>query len=151
MSTTSTAQLQEASSGRPRAPGERRPYSYAAFLRGLIFFLVIGTSVLATGCGSSAESAPAPSSAKAQTSATCTRVADVLSDGPDPTADPVGYALAQVLPLREIKTTDRALRRDIDAMASAYETVYKTDGEKGTEKAVEKAGKELDTICPGAF
>ena len=137
--------------GRPRAPGKRRLHSYDAFLRGLILFLVTGTSVLATGCGSSAESAPAPPSVVAQISATCSRAADVLSDGPDPTADPVGYALAQVLPLRQIKTSDRALMRDIDAVASAYETVYKTNGEKGTEKAVEKAGKELDTICPGAF
>jgi hypothetical protein len=82
---------------------------------------------------------------------TCTRLADVLSDGPGPAADPVGYALAQVLPLRQISTTDSTLQKDITNLASAYETVYKTNGKKGTEAAVNKAGKKLDTICPGAF
>jgi hypothetical protein len=148
----SSTQPEQASLGRPRVAGKGWPHSYAALMRGVTFFFLIGTAVLVTGCGSSAEGASASSSPdKAQISATCTRVADVLSDGPDPTADPVGYALAQIMPLREIKTSVRALRQDIDAMASAYETVYKTNGEKGTEKAVEKAGKELDTICPGAF
>ncbi len=35
---------------------------------------------------------------------TCKQVEAVLSDGPDPEADPVGYAQAQILPLREIHT-----------------------------------------------
>ena len=62
-----------------------------------------------------------------------------------------GYALAQVLPLRQISTTDSTLDKDITNLASAYETVYKTNGKKGTEAAVNKAGKKLGTICPGAF
>lgn len=78
-------------------------------------------------------------------------MADVLSDGPDPDVDPVGYALAQVLPLRRISTTDITLKKDIDTLASAYETVYKTDDNKSAYDAVDKAGKELDEICPGAF
>jgi hypothetical protein len=107
---------------------------------------------LASACGASgAHAAKAPQPSKAEVALTCTRVADALSDGPDPTADPVGYALAQVLPLRQISTEDRALKSDIDALASAYEAVYKSGGEKGTEAAVDKAGHEVDTICPGAF
>lgn len=75
----------------------------------------------------------------------------MLSNGPDPDADPVGYAISQVLPLRQISTTDSTLQKDITNLASDYETVYKTNGKKGTQAAVNKAGKKLDPICPGAF
>ena len=40
----------------------------------------------------------------------CITVSDVLSDGPDPDADPVGYAQAQVLPLEELSISEPALR-----------------------------------------
>jgi hypothetical protein len=152
MSRSPSTHFRAASFGRHRAPRNRRPYSYSIFFPGLTLLLLIGTSVVATGVGSAAVAAPVSSPRdKAQLSLTCTRVADVLSDGPDPTVDPVGYALAQVLPLREIKTSDRELGRDIETLASAYETVYKTNGKKGTEAAVDKAGRKLDSICPGAF
>jgi hypothetical protein len=116
--------------------------------------VVAGLSLFAGACGAPSASTakpPQPTKTKSELSLTCTRVADVLSDGPDPTADPVGYALAQVLPLREISTSDRALKKDLDALASAYETVYKTGNKKGTEAAVAIAGKKVGTICPGAF
>lgn len=88
---------------------------------------------------------------KAEIAKTCTRVADVLSDGPDPGTDPVGYALAQVRPLRQVQTPDAALKRDIDNLASAFEAVYKSNDKKGTQAVVQRAGKQLDKICPGAF
>jgi hypothetical protein len=50
----------------------------------------------------------------------CTAVAAVLSDGPDPTADPVGYAEAQVLPLERLKIADAPVRRATDGLAAAY-------------------------------
>jgi hypothetical protein len=104
------------------------------------------------GCGSAASSAspdagPPPNASLAPT---CQRVADVLSDGPDPGVDPVGYALAQVLPLRGIKTSDIMLEKAIDELAAAYERVYKTHAAKGTGAAVTKAGAAVDKICPGA-
>ena len=40
----------------------------------------------------------------------------MLSNGPDPDADPVGYAQAQILPLREIDTSDANLHQAIDAL-----------------------------------
>ena len=140
-----------------RDGGRLRPGVHGALLRAVAVLLALGAPLLATACGASPVSAAAPSRvassrvAGAQTAVTCTRVADVLSDGPDPTVDPVGYALAQVLPLREITTSDRALERDIRSLASAYAAVYKTNNSKGSEATVEKAGKALDTICPGAF
>jgi hypothetical protein len=105
--------------------------------------------LLLTACGVSATTVTKPSTTSI--ASTCQRVADILSDGPDPAADPVGYALAQVLPLRQVKTTDKALLLDIGNLASAYQTVYKTNDKKGTEAAVNAAGKKLDSICPGAF
>jgi nitrogenase subunit NifH len=121
-------------------------------LRGILVALVVGSPMLVATIGiGGAGASTTPKTSKAAIAATCQRVSDILSDGPDPDADPVGYALAQVLPLRAVKTTDKALHTDIDNLASAYETVYKTNDKKGTETAVNKAGKKLDGICPGAF
>ena len=53
----------------------------------------------------------------------------MLTDGPDPDADPVGYALAQVGPLRQIKpTSDQPLQTAIDQLASAYQRFYAAGG-----------------------
>lgn len=122
-------------------------------LRRVAAVFVGGATLLAAtgGAASAATRKPSPQPTKAQLAMTCTRIADVLSDGPDPGADPVGYALAQVRPLREIATDDETLKKDIEALASAYETVYKTNDKKGTQAAVQKAGKMIDKTCPGAF
>jgi hypothetical protein len=77
-------------------------------------------------------------------------VAAVLSDGPDPGVDPLGYAEAQILPLRRLHPSDRSLRGAIDALASAYERFYDTDGAEAAQQAVTRAGNRLDVICPGA-
>ncbi len=100
-------------------------------------------------CGSAGSSAPPSSSAAA---VTCQRVTAVLSDGPDPDADPVGYAFAQVHPLEQIKSTsDAALQRAIDDLASAYQDFYQSNGSSASAKqAVSQAGEKLDTLCPGA-
>jgi hypothetical protein len=98
------------------------------------------------GACSSSPSTPGSSAVKRA----CQQVSAVLSDGPDPGADPVGYAFAQVLPLRQIHTSDTGLQRDIDALASAYESFYKTNGSAGANKAVNAASAKVNTICPGA-
>ena len=128
-----------------------RLWSRRSALALLVGLPVAGFALGTSGSGAGASPAKSSRATPAQIAKTCTRVADVLSDGPDPDADPVGYALAQVLPLRQISTTDSTLQKDITNLASAYETVYETNGKKGTEAAVNKAGKKLDTICPGAF
>src|ERR1700733_15082867 len=48
---------------------------------------------------------------------TCQQVTAALSDGPDPGADPVGYAEAQILPLRQIRTSDPTLKAAISRLA----------------------------------
>jgi len=64
----------------------------------------------------------------AVTTKTCQQVSAVLSDGPDPGEDPVGYAEAQILPLRQVHTSDAALRSAITRLADAYARFFASDG-----------------------
>jgi len=82
----------------------------------------------------------------------CTAVADVLSDGPDPGADAVGYAQAQVLPLRQLDIGDATLRRAVLALAAAYQTFSTASGAGRSAAAVQvtKAEKAVNAICPQA-
>jgi hypothetical protein len=100
---------------------------------------------LLSACGSTG-----PPQASSAVRSTCERVSAVLSDGPDPGADPVGYAQAQVLPLRQIHTSDTNLKGAINDLASAYEQFSLTSGTKATKRAVTRASDKVDAICPGA-
>lgn len=112
----------------------------------------IGLSALAVcssllcACGSSG---PAKASNQGLQSV-CRDISAVLSDGPDPSADPVGYALAQVKPLRQIQTSDIALQAAIDDLASAYERVVTTKDSASAKQGVAAASDKVDAICPGA-
>jgi hypothetical protein len=105
--------------------------------------LVVGAGLL-SACGSDS------SQASAAVKNTCQQVSAVLSDGPDPGADPVGYAEAQVLPLRQIHTTDPSLQRAIDSLASAYRQFSSTNGATAAKHAVTRASEKVNAICPGA-
>jgi hypothetical protein len=113
---------------------------------------VIGLAALALcsgflcACGSSG---PAQASDQGLQSV-CQDISAVLSDGPDPSSDPVGYALAQVKPLEQIKTPDKALQAAIDDLASAYERVVTTKDSASARQGVAAASDKVDTICPGA-
>ncbi len=100
--------------------------------------LIIGSVLSSNGHASTAEVA-----------ATCQKVAAALSDGPDPSADPVGYAEAQVLPLRQITTSDAALRTAIVQLSSAYESFFQHNGTNASATAVRAASKKIDQYCPG--
>jgi uncharacterized heparinase superfamily protein len=119
--------------------------------------LAVGLAVLLlSACSSpahsSAPTAAAPTAAAATAIAsTCERVGAVLSDGPDPDADPVGYAEAQVLPLRQIHASDQALRSAISRLADAYRAFYASDGKSSQAKqAVAAAITKINSFCPGA-
>jgi hypothetical protein len=94
------------------------------------------------GCGSSGSSQAVAK--------TCQSVSAVLSDGPDPDADPVGYAEAQILPLRQIHTSDKSLQDAIDALASAYQQFFSSNGSAASSAAVKRSAARVDAICPGA-
>jgi hypothetical protein len=116
------------------APGLMMPSLVAAGLM----------AVVLCSCGSSVHSAASA------TQDTCQRVSAVLSDGPDPDADPVGYAEAQINPLRQISTADLALHHAIGQLASAYQEFYVSSGTSQAKEAVAVASKKVDSICPGA-
>jgi hypothetical protein len=103
--------------------------------------------VLLGACGSS--SASLSRSSRTEVKQACRQVQAVFSDGPEPQADPVGYAQAQVLPLRQIRTSDKGLREAIDGLASAYESFSADNGGRSSKSAVNAAIDRVDAICPG--
>jgi hypothetical protein len=120
----------------------------SAFLGALALSLVV---LLACACSSSS-SAPAAAGASASVAASgCQQVSAVLADGPDPDSDPVGYAEAQILPLRHVSAPDPALHAAIDELARAYQQFFASNGKSSSAKeAVSVASKKLNSICPGA-
>jgi hypothetical protein len=113
----------------------------------------VGLAVLlACACSSAtASSAKAPTAQASTTETTCQQVSAVLSDGPDPDADPVGYAEAQILPLRRISAPNPALHADIDQLADAYQQFFASNGKSANaRRAVAVASNKLNSICPGA-
>jgi len=110
--------------------------------------LAVGSvAVLACGLALGACGSSGPSQALSRT---CENVSAVLANGPDPGSDPVGYAEAQVLPLKQVHTTDHDLQTAIDVLDSAYDEYFTTDGSTASSTAVKTAADKLDAICPGA-
>ena len=110
---------------------------------------VLGLAALLGACSSAAATSAARSPAAAATA--CRQVSAALSDGPDPDADPVGYAEAQILPLGQIRTSDSQLRAAITRLARAYQAFYASNGASGSAKAaVASASKRINAFCPGA-
>jgi len=106
----------------------------------------LGVAALAAAAVAGCAPAPATTSARA---VTCAQVGAVLSDGPDPSADPVGYAEAQVRPLGQIATSDSALRHAIGDLSAAYQEYFSTGGGGAAAEAVSRAEAALDAVCPG--
>jgi hypothetical protein len=108
-------------------------------------------ALLLSACSSSARSSAPGVAAATAVASTCEQVGAVLSDGPDPDADAVGYAEAQVLPLRQIHASNQAFRNAIVQLASAYQAFYASDGKSSQAKqAVAAASKKINSFCPGA-
>jgi hypothetical protein len=110
---------------------------------------------LLCACSSSGQSSTAPSSSASSSAAaiaaTCEQVSGVLSDGPDPDADPVGFAEAHILLLRQVNTTDPALRGALSQLADANQKFAASNGKSANAKeAIAVASKKLNSICPGA-
>ena len=117
-----------------------------ARVKGLTALALAITAPLLAACGPAAGQAFAATISK-----TCTAVSATLSDGPDPGADPVGYAEAQVVPLRAIRPAGRALRTATADLARAYAKVFASDGKsEPAARAVTAAGKKLNAVCPAA-
>jgi len=125
-------------------PGRGRPIAQPAAL-----LLAASAALSLTACGSAAGHG-GPAARPAAAPAACTQVSAALADGPDPATDPVGYAEAQVRPLRAISTADPDLRTALGDLAAAYSRVYRSNGTSGTAAtAVKAATRTIRTICPG--
>jgi hypothetical protein len=112
---------------------------------------VLLTAAVLAGCGSSSHSSTADSVAKAPPiNSPCQQIQAVLSDGPDPSVDPVGYAQAQVLQLRKLHLDKPALAGAVSHLASAYQQFSQSNGSSNDKLTVKAAVKAVNTICPGA-
>jgi nitrous oxide reductase accessory protein NosL len=105
----------------------------------------LALALMLAACGSSK---PAASSAQVNKQ-TCKQVEAALSDGPDPEADPVGHAQAQILPLSQIHTTDGSLQRAIDTLAAAYHSFASSNGASSAKSTLGAATKTIEQLCPG--
>jgi hypothetical protein len=133
------------------------PRKPVARFRGLavLGLTLIGLAAALAACASGAPSSSRPTAGRQVSAAAvrsaCNQVSAVLSDGPDPDADPVGYAEAQILPLGQIRTADTPLRTAIGRLASAYEAFFASNGSSAAAKqAVASASKQVNAFCPGA-
>jgi hypothetical protein len=113
---------------------------------------LIGLAVLVplSACASGGSAAASGTSATAAKQ-TCQQVSTVLTNGPDSGADPIGYAAAQILPLRQIHTSDATLGRAIGSLADAYSSYSGAGGASGTVKATLTAAiNRINSLCPAA-
>jgi hypothetical protein len=109
------------------------------------------TAALALGaplaaCGSSSKPTPTGAQLRRQT---CRRVEGVLSNGPDPEADSIGYAQAQILPLGEIHSSDAKLAAAIHTLAHAYRAFSQSNSSSSAKTAVNTATKTIEALCHG--
>ena len=130
------------------------PPARPAAIRALAATAVAVSALVVTACGSSSSSSAQASSALlgSQVQQDCTAVADVLSDGPDPDADSLGYAQAQVLPLRALTISNATLHSDVLTLAAAYQAFSSGSGAGSAAAAakVSKAENAVNSICPQA-
>lgn len=135
--------------GKGCKPFERVPPDRA---RARALGLLASSGLVALALSACGSSSPASSSSLSVTQQACTAVSDVLADGPDPDADSVGYAEAQVLPLRQLQLADTTLAHAVDRLDTAYQSFSSTNGAKGTPAAIKvsAAEKAVNTLCPDA-
>jgi hypothetical protein len=107
----------------------------------------IGLCLGLAACGGGASSASAVGTPLQQA---CNAVGDVLQNGPDPGADPVGHAQAQPIPLRAIKISDTKLKSAVDKLADAYQAYASSNGTTASKGQVKTASAQVNKICPGA-
>jgi hypothetical protein len=108
--------------------------------------LAATAAVTLAACGGSGSHSASAVASKATVTQACEQVSAVLSDGPDPGADPIGYAQAQILPLRQLHLSDRAVALAAADLADAYARFVAAHGHSSTKQAV----AAVNHLCPGA-
>ena len=129
-------------------PARRRAARLLAVLA-----LAAVTAATAAACGSSSSTTAAPASTASALSQDCTAVSDTLADGPDPTADSVGYAQAQILPLKQLTLADAKVKSAVTRLDAAFTAFVAATGSSAqTQAAVQVTSAEnaVNALCPGA-
>jgi len=99
-------------------------------------------SACSTGVGG-AHAAAAPASL-------CQTLNGIFSDGPDPDADPVGYALSQIKGLQAIHTADHAVSSAVRTLVAADQALVSSNGsDHAATSTIKKADARINTSCPG--
>jgi hypothetical protein len=140
---------------RPCPPPSRRPRAgrpipaRPGWPAGLALLPGLAAALVLAACGGSSPNANA--AAAAATKQSCRQIGAVLADGPDPDADPAGYAEAQILPLRQVPIADAPLKTAVTQLDSAYQQLFGSHGKSAAAAAaVAAASKKVNAICPGA-
>ena len=113
----------------------------------------LAMAVLISACSSGGPTAASAASVtQTQTQQICQQVSAVLSDGPDPGADPVGYAQAQILPLEQLHVSAQTtIGKAISTLASDYSSYAAANGTgKATNAALTAAINRINSLCPAA-
>jgi hypothetical protein len=96
-----------------------------------------------------AQSAGAATHSKAP-AALCAKLDAIFSDGPDPDADPVGYALSQIKPLGAVHTSDHTVSAVLTKLVKADRALFTSNGsDHAAEKEIKTADALVNTSCPG--
>jgi hypothetical protein len=124
-------------------PRRRRPRWWGPPAAGLALVPMLALAACGASAGTSASAAA--------TRQSCQQIGAALADGPDPDADPAGYAEAQILPLRQVRIADQPLKAAVGQLDSAYQQLLRSNGSSSAAaKAVTAASKKVNAICPGA-
>lgn len=116
----------------------------------VLALVALAMTVPVSACSSSTTTAAAAPKASASQQV-CEQVTAVLSDGPDPDADPVGHAEAQVLPLQQIHTSVQSLGTAITSLDEEYQSYVQANGKsKSVTSALTNAMNTINKLCPGA-
>jgi hypothetical protein len=120
-----------------------RPSPHRVGLASVVLAVPLLAACSSSASGGSSTQSQAPA-------AVCQKVLAVLSDGPDPDADPVGYALSQIAPLGRIHTSDNTVAQRLSSLISADETLVRSNGsDHAATKAIAKDDADLNKACPG--
>ena len=82
--------------------------------------------------------------------ALCQQLDGIFSDGPDPGADPVGYALSQIQPLKGLHPSDTSITAALARLIPADQQLVSSSGaDKAAATSIRQADEAINRSCPG--
>ena len=128
-----------------QGPGRSRPVARASSVA------VASVALAIPLWGAWAGGGPAGASTHSKAPATlCRTLNGIFSDGPDPDADPVGYALSQIRSLGAIHTSDHTLGAAVTKLvASDKAFVRSTGSDRAAKKTIKREDAAVHAACPG--